>query len=198
MRLARYWSSPPLIRGLARAQDERRAASIARGSRRTRARKRSGCITRQCWSSRLPRPSVKGPGKLVSWLVSFRKKYKFRKKNPANLVAGFALLLHRWRRRRAAAAAGRCQCQLISQKPASADSPRLRSAWRSSRRSCLVGRPARRARLQTSWERVRWPRQLRHRGQSAAGPRSPSLLHRAPTLWSPVRCQWEQHLRQLS
>ena len=47
----------------ARAQDERRAASIARGSRRTRSKKRSGCITRQYWSSRLSRPDVcvKGP-----------------------------------------------------------------------------------------------------------------------------------------
>ena len=42
----------------ARAQGERRAASIARGSRRTRSEKRSGCITRQCWSSRLSRPGV--------------------------------------------------------------------------------------------------------------------------------------------
>ena len=42
----------------ARAQGERRAASIARGSRRTRSKKRSGCITRQCWSSRLSRPDV--------------------------------------------------------------------------------------------------------------------------------------------
>ena len=42
----------------ARAQGEWRAASIARGSRRTRTGKRSGCITRQCWSSRLSRPGV--------------------------------------------------------------------------------------------------------------------------------------------
>ena len=42
----------------ARAQGEWRAASIARGSRRTRSKKRSGCITRQCWSSRLSRPDV--------------------------------------------------------------------------------------------------------------------------------------------
>ena len=42
----------------ARAQDERRAASIARGSRHTRSEKRSGCITRQCWSSRLSRLGV--------------------------------------------------------------------------------------------------------------------------------------------
>ena len=39
MRLVRYWSSPPLIRGSAR---ERRVASIARGSRRTRSENRSG------------------------------------------------------------------------------------------------------------------------------------------------------------
>ena len=42
----------------ARAQGEWRAASIARGSRRTRSKKRSGCITRQYWSSRLSRPDV--------------------------------------------------------------------------------------------------------------------------------------------
>ena len=42
MRLVRYWSSPPLIRGSARALKTNGAASIARGSRRTRSEKRSG------------------------------------------------------------------------------------------------------------------------------------------------------------
>ena len=42
----------------ARAQDDGRAASIARGPCRTCTEERSGCITRQCWSSRLSRPGV--------------------------------------------------------------------------------------------------------------------------------------------
>ena len=42
----------------ARAQDDGRAASIARGPCRTRTEERSGCITRQCWSSRLSRLGV--------------------------------------------------------------------------------------------------------------------------------------------
>ena len=42
----------------ARAQGDGRAASIARGPCRTCTEERSGCITRQCWSSRLSRPDV--------------------------------------------------------------------------------------------------------------------------------------------
>ena len=43
MRLARYWSSPPLIRGSARALKANGGPpASARGSRRTRSEKRSG------------------------------------------------------------------------------------------------------------------------------------------------------------
>ena len=42
----------------ARAQGDGRAASIARGPCRTRTEERSGCITRQYWSSRLSRLGV--------------------------------------------------------------------------------------------------------------------------------------------
>ena len=42
----------------ARAQDDGRAASIARGPCRTHTEERSGCITRQYWSSRLSRLGV--------------------------------------------------------------------------------------------------------------------------------------------
>ena len=72
MRLARYWSSPPLIRGLVRALKTNGGPPASRGALVVRAlREKVRLGFRQCWSSRLSRPGVCEGTLSVSVSVSF-------------------------------------------------------------------------------------------------------------------------------